>query len=125
MSTRTNVINVFPACGQTTGRIVGGDEATENQLPWQCAIKNIDDTFYGCGATIISCDPVIIISAAHCFQVSYFIIIKLRALIWCWDHLKNFIAEIPQGPLGISIGTILVTKKKFQGPQSHDHNEGF
>ena len=109
MSTRTNVINVFPACGQTTGRIVGGDEATENQLPWQCTIYNSDDSWYGCGATIISCDPVIIISAAHCFQVSYFIIIKFRALIWCWDHLKNFIAEIPQGPLGISIGTILVT----------------
>ena len=21
-----------------------------------------------------------------------------RALIWYWDHLKNFITEIPQGP---------------------------
>ena len=61
---------LFPACGQTTVRIVGGQDATENQLPWQCAIKFSDDTFYGCGATIISCDPVIIISAAHCFQVS-------------------------------------------------------
>ena len=33
----------------------------------------------------------------------------LRALIWYWDHLKNFIAEIPQGPLGTSIGTIWMT----------------
>ena len=39
-----------------------------------------------------------------------------RALIWYWDHLKNFIAEIPQGPLGMSIGTIWVTQKRFQGP---------
>ena len=39
-----------------------------------------------------------------------------RALIWYWDHLKNFIAEIPQGPLGMSIGTIWVTQKWFQGP---------
>ena len=38
------------------------------------------------------------------------------ALIWYWDHLKNFIAEIPQGPLGMSIGTIWVTQKRFQGP---------
>ena len=38
------------------------------------------------------------------------------ALIWYWDHLKNFIAEIPQGPLGMSIGTIWVTQKRSQGP---------
>ena len=40
----------------------------------------------------------------------------LWALIWYWDHLKNFIAEIPQGPLGMSIGTIWVTQKRSQGP---------
>ena len=39
-----------------------------------------------------------------------------RALIWYWDHLKNFIVEIPQGPLGMSIGTIWVTQKRSQGP---------
>jgi len=33
-------------------------------------VQNSDGSFYGCGATIISCDPVIIISAAHCFQGS-------------------------------------------------------
>ena len=38
------------------------------------------------------------------------------ALIWYWDHLKNFIAEIPQGPLGMSIGTIRVTQKRSRGP---------
>jgi len=55
-------------CGQATTRIVGGQDATENQFPWQCMIQKSDGSFYGCGATIISCDPVIIISAAHCFQ---------------------------------------------------------
>ena len=45
-------------------------------------------------------------------------IIWFRALIWYWDHLKNFIADIPQGPLGMSIGTIWVTQKKgSRGPQ--------
>ena len=54
-------------CGVANTRIVGGEDATENQFPWQCAILNSDDTFFYCGATIISCDPVIIVSAAHCF----------------------------------------------------------
>ena len=55
-------------CGQANVRIVGGVEASENQIPWQCSIKNSDGSFYGCAASIISCDPVIIISAAHCFD---------------------------------------------------------
>ena len=55
-------------CGVTNSRIVGGQAAVENQFPWQCAILNGDNTWYGCGATLISCDPVIIVSAAHCFQ---------------------------------------------------------
>merc|ERR1712069_12893 len=49
-------------------------------------------------------------SAQMCWSHLYW------ALIWYWDHLKNFIAEIPQGPLGMSIGTIWVTQKRFQGP---------
>ena len=58
----------FLGCGTANVRIVGGEEASENQLPWQCMIQNSDGSFYGCGASIISCDPVIIISAAHCFD---------------------------------------------------------
>ena len=57
-----------PGCGQVNSRIVGGQNAQENQFPWQCGILNSDNSFFGCGATIISCDPVIIVSAAHCFQ---------------------------------------------------------
>ena len=55
-------------CGEANLRIVGGEEASENQISWQCSIRNSDGSFYGCGATLISCDPVIIISAAQCFQ---------------------------------------------------------
>ena len=57
-------------CGLLNTRIVGGQDARENQFPWQCGILNSDGSFYGCGATIINCDPVIIVSAAHCFQDS-------------------------------------------------------
>ena len=55
-------------CGAGGVRIVGGQDADENQFPWQCGILDRYDYFYGCGAIIISCDPVIILSAAHCFQ---------------------------------------------------------
>jgi len=54
-------------CGQVNTRIVGGEDATENQFPWMCSIFKSDGSWYGCGATIINCDPVIIVSAAHCF----------------------------------------------------------
>jgi len=57
-------------CGQENTRIVGGQDATENEFPWQCGILTSENIFYGCGATIINCDPVIIVSAAHCFQGS-------------------------------------------------------
>ena len=59
---------IVKGCGQASVRIVGGQEATENQLPWQCMVQNFDGSFYGCGATLISCDPVILVSAAHCFH---------------------------------------------------------
>ena len=52
----------------TNTRIVGGQNAAENQFPWQCTILRSDDTWHSGGATLISCDPVIIVSAAHCFQ---------------------------------------------------------
>ena len=55
-------------CGVSNTRIVGGQEATENQFPWQCAILDREDIFFGCGATLISCDPLIILTAAQCFE---------------------------------------------------------
>jgi len=56
-------------CGiKGANRIVGGEEAAENEFPWMCAVLNSDDTFYTCGATLISCDPPILVSAAHCFE---------------------------------------------------------
>ena len=59
----------FTDCGaKGSNRIVGGEEAGENEFPWMCAVLNADNSFYGCGATILSCNPTIIISAAHCFE---------------------------------------------------------
>jgi len=56
-------------CGEKgSNRIVGGEEAGENEFPWMCAILNSDDSYYTCGATLISCNPTIIVSAAHCFE---------------------------------------------------------
>lgn len=61
-------------------RVAGGSEASsENNLPWQCAIMKTDPTsttdtdnlaFTGCAATLISCSPGILVTAASCFQKS-------------------------------------------------------
>merc|ERR1740124_955175 len=58
-------------CGEKgRNRIVGGEEAGENEFPWMCGVMNSDNTFYTCGATLLSCNPTIIVSAAHCFEGS-------------------------------------------------------
>jgi len=56
-------------CGEKgSNRVVGGEEAGENEFPWMCAILNSDNSYYTCGATLLSCNPTIIVSAAHCFE---------------------------------------------------------
>ena len=55
-------------CGRKSyQRIIGGDVTTENEFPWQCALLRPDHSFYGCSAVLLSCDPVILVTAAHCF----------------------------------------------------------
>ena len=55
-----------PYLHQGDTKIVGGVEALENEFPWQVAIMTENDTWRGCGAILISCDPVVVVSAAHC-----------------------------------------------------------
>ena len=54
-------------CGVTNSRIIGGQNAAENQFPWHCAILKSDDTWHPGAATLISCDPVIIVTSATLF----------------------------------------------------------
>ena len=49
-------------------KIIGGVPALENEFPWQVAVMTQNDTWRGCGAILLSCDPVIVVSAAHCFK---------------------------------------------------------
>ena len=49
-------------------KIVGGVPALENEFPWQVAVMTENETWRGCGAILLSCDPVIVVSAAHCFK---------------------------------------------------------
>ena len=40
--------NFLPDCGVQGGnRVVGGEEAAENQYPWQCSILNNDNSVEG------------------------------------------------------------------------------
>jgi len=81
-------------CGLSRRRIIGGEEAKPSEFPWMCSILFNDNTFYGCGATLISCDPLIILSAAHCFWgLSDFTISRLK--VGCGDHVSfvNFLHD--------------------------------
>ncbi len=48
--------------------IVGGTAAVQFEFPWMVGLLSSDGGFYGCAASLLSCSPVIIVSAAHCFQ---------------------------------------------------------
>ena len=47
-------------------RIVGGVPVRENEIPWQVAILAQNGSWSGNNAILLSCDPVIVITAAHC-----------------------------------------------------------
>ena len=47
-------------------KIIGGVPVLENEIPWQVALLNQDGSWRGCSAILLSCDPVIVITAAHC-----------------------------------------------------------
>ena len=58
----------FIGCGRKgRRRIVGGVSTAENEIPWMVGVLTAGDVYYGCGAVLLSCDPVIVVSAAHCF----------------------------------------------------------
>lgn len=54
-------------CGETPRRIVGGTNMYENEMPWLCSVMDSSGNFAGCGATLLGCNPTIVVSAAHCF----------------------------------------------------------
>ena len=55
-----------PAASDDNDKIIGGVPVLENEIPWQVALLNQDGSWRGCGAILLSCDPVIVITAAHC-----------------------------------------------------------
>ena len=52
--------------GQNLTKIVGGTVVAENEIPWQVSLLKTDGSWSGCGAILLSCDPLIVITAAHC-----------------------------------------------------------
>ena len=50
-------------------KVVGGEAVRENELPWQVAILQGSGVWAGCGALLLSCDPLIVITAAHCVRL--------------------------------------------------------
>lgn len=53
--------------GSNRSRVIGGTLTARGEIPWQVAILKEDYTTWdGCGGVLLSCDPVIIVTAAHC-----------------------------------------------------------
>ena len=49
-------------------KIVNGVVVSENEIPWQLSLLKKDGSWDGCGAILLSCHPLIVITAAHCVQ---------------------------------------------------------
>ena len=51
-----------------TTHVVGGAVARENEIPWHVSMLRSGEGWHGCSATLLSCDPAIILTAAHCVE---------------------------------------------------------
>ena len=51
-----------------TGHVVGGSVSRENELPWHVSMLRSHEGWAGCSATLISCNPVVVVTAAHCVE---------------------------------------------------------
>ena len=56
--------------GRNPLRIIGGQLTVKEEIPWQVAILKEDGSWDGCGGVLLLCDPVIIVTAAHCVHRS-------------------------------------------------------
>ena len=54
--------------GKGPFRVIGGNVTQENEIPWQVAMLRKTDGWHGCGAALLSCDPLIVVTAAHCVE---------------------------------------------------------
>ena len=41
-------------------------EYSEVDVPWMCGIIRSDNRWRGCGATLLGCNPAVLVTAAHC-----------------------------------------------------------
>ena len=62
-------------CGRKGGskssvsvHVVGGDVARTNELPWHVSMLRSHDGWAGCSAALLSCDPPVVLTAAHCVE---------------------------------------------------------
>ena len=62
-------------CGRKGGtkssvsvHVVGGEVARINELPWHVSMLRSHEGWAGCSAALLSCDPAIVVTAAHCVE---------------------------------------------------------
>jgi len=66
---KSEILESQPGCGESViDRIIGGEAAEGREVPWMCAILRSDNRWRGCGAALLSCNPPVIVTAAHCLE---------------------------------------------------------
>jgi len=75
-------------CGHKgRNRIVGGETTADGEVPWQCSILSNTGEWTGCGAVLLSCEPSIIVTAAHCFPGG---VIDYGLQVACGTNIRHF-----------------------------------
>ena len=72
--TQTRLSNAS-RCGRKGGskssvsvHVVGGEVARLNEMPWHVSMLRSHEGWAGCSAALVSCDPAIVVTAAHCVE---------------------------------------------------------
>ena len=98
-------------------RIVGGNLTAEGEIPWQCAILKSDDSWLGCGAVLIHCNPTIVLTAAHCFGGS-----RTGLKVSCGGHKVRYGETLALGQYEERLGVKEISLHPDYNPRTSEHD---
>ena len=102
---------------QGVHRIVGGNLTAEGEIPWQCSLLKSDNTWLGCGAVLLHCNPTIVLTAAHCFQGS-----RTGLRVSCGGHKVRYGTALPLGQHEQRLGVKEIILHPDYNPRTSEHD---